>query len=126
MTACNHVFCMEHKDLPKIKESTCPGCNKHLSPKNGLKIAHYGVDPTALNGLRPEQAVKAALTSVKFWCACARERGVDRRYRASPSLAPRTSQGRAGADEDAVRTAPREEDEDEARGHDAEVPGGPR
>ena len=71
VTTCGHTFCMEHKDDPKIKESTCPGCNKHVSTKNGMKIGHYEVsgfgDPKILNGLRPEQALQLYVSCRKFW-----------------------------------------------------------
>ena len=73
MTTCDHAFCMEHQNHPKIKESTCPGCDKHLSPKNGMKVAHYQIaalgDTKILNGLRPDEALQLYRSCSKFWCS---------------------------------------------------------
>jgi len=37
VTQCGHAFCMEHKDDQKFKDSTCPGCQSHLSSKGGIR-----------------------------------------------------------------------------------------
>jgi hypothetical protein len=62
---------MEHQHDTKIKDSTCPACDKHLSPKDGVKMAHYSLetlgDASILNGMRPEDSMKLFATSVKFW-----------------------------------------------------------
>ncbi|KAL3898534.1 MAG: hypothetical protein SGPRY_012822, partial [Prymnesium sp.] len=72
VTSCGHAFCMEHQNDAKVKESTCPGCNKHVSPKDGMRMAHYKMsgfgDAKVLNGLRPEEALQVVHSCTKFWC----------------------------------------------------------
>jgi hypothetical protein len=76
VTSCSHAFCMDHQHDTKIKESTCPGCNKHISPSSGVKIAHYSLeklgDASILNGMRPEDAIKLCATSLKLCVVGAR------------------------------------------------------
>ena len=73
VTSCGHVLCHEHQHDAKVKNSTCPACNKHVSPTTGMRLGHYDIEgigtSNALDGLKPDHMLTVLGSSVKFWCA---------------------------------------------------------
>lgn len=70
VTSCNHCFCMEHEHDPRIQQSTCPGCAKHLPSKGGINRAMYQCEKSetgALNGLKPDSVLQLAGRAIEFW-----------------------------------------------------------
>lgn len=119
MTQCGHAFCMHHKDDQKFKDSTCPGCQAHLSSKGGMRKAVYAPraeqDWNILNGLTVENSLKIVKQSIEFWCASVAERvsrssvrsqRTSRKHCSHRRRAVIVTQGLAGARKDAVHDAP--------------------
>lgn len=70
VTTCGHAFCMAHKDHPRIKEQTCPGCQRHLG-SGGARVAMYEPESEAdfelLCGMKLNFALKMFDKATKFW-----------------------------------------------------------